>query len=128
MLSPVRYTQRKFRPGGTNGSIFSLIAATLGAGTLCFPYAIMVNGIGLGIILIIFGALISYYTGMLLVKAANSSGKNRFEDMADKLYGRRCKQVTNVLNLLCLCGFIMSYIVYVKSMLPNILLLFWTEE
>jgi amino acid permease len=88
----------------------------------------MVNGIGLGVFLIMLGAVISYYTGMLLVKAGVYSGKNRFEDIADKLYGRRCKQATNVLNLLCLCGFIMSYIVYVKSMLPNILLLFWTEE
>jgi len=32
MLSPVRYTQRKFRAGGTQGSVFSLVAATLGSG------------------------------------------------------------------------------------------------
>jgi amino acid permease len=29
------------RPGGQSGSVLSLIAATVGAGTLAFPYAIM---------------------------------------------------------------------------------------
>mmetsp|Transcript_9468 Transcript_9468/g.12690 ORF Transcript_9468/g.12690 Transcript_9468/m.12690 type:complete len:126 (+) Transcript_9468:307-684(+) len=125
MLSPVRYTQRKFRAGGTSGSIFSLIAATLGSGTISFAYAIAANGIILGAILIIVGALISYYTGMLLVHCSNVTGRHRYEDMAEKLYGKRCKNITSILNLLCLMGFIMTYIVYIKSMVPAILLLFY---
>ena len=40
LLSPSRYVQRKFRAGGTSGSIFSLVAATLGSGTISFAYAI----------------------------------------------------------------------------------------
>lgn len=88
----------------------------------------MVNGILLGSALIILGALISYYTGMLIVKVANETQCNRYEDFAQKLYGKRCRTVTSLLNLVCLMGFVMSYIVYVKSMLPQILLLFWTEE
>jgi len=71
MLSPGRYVKRKFRAGGISGSIFSLIAATLGSGTITFAYAIMVNGIILGILMILLGALISYYTGMLIVKVSN---------------------------------------------------------
>jgi amino acid permease len=67
MLSPMRYTQRKFRSGGTAGSTFSLIAVTLGTGTITFPYAVMMNGIVWGTMLILIGALVSYYTGMLLV-------------------------------------------------------------
>lgn len=70
MLSPVRYGRRKFRAGGTSGSVFSLIAATLGSGTISFPYAVMMNGYILGPLLIIMGACISYYTGMLIVKSA----------------------------------------------------------
>ena len=63
--------KRKFRAGGTSGSIFSLIAATLGAGTLTFSYAMMMNGIALGTVLILIGASFSYYTGMLLVKISD---------------------------------------------------------
>ena len=68
MLSPIRYGQRKFRPGGTSGSTFSLIAATLGSGTISFAYIVMKLGYALGPILIVLGACISYYTGMLIVK------------------------------------------------------------
>lgn len=114
MMSPVRFTQRKFRAGGTSGSVFSLIAATLGAGTLTFPYAVMENGIAWGTILIILGALISYYTGMLLVITSNHTKRHRYEDMAEALFGKRMAIFTSVMNLLCLMGFIMSYIVYVS--------------
>ena len=82
MLSPVRYGQRKFRAGGTSGSVFSLIAATLGSGTLTFPYAVMMNGYILGPIFIIMGAGISYYTGMLIVKCSEITGRTRYEDIA----------------------------------------------
>ena len=120
--------KRKFRAGGTSGSVFSLIAATLGAGTLTFSYAMMMNGIALGTILVMIGASFSYYTGMLLVKVANYTQVHRYEDFAFKLYGPRCRSITSVMNLLCLIGFIMSYIVYIKSMVPEILMIFWSEE
>ena len=74
------------------------------------------------------GACISYYTGMLLVKVSNKTQCNRYEDFADKLYGKRCKTITSIFNLACLIGFITSYIVYIKSMMPKILLLFINEN
>ena len=49
------------RKGETVPSIFNLIAATLGAGTITLPYIAAENGIVLAVILVIFGALISYY-------------------------------------------------------------------
>lgn len=90
------------------------MAATLGAGTLTFPYAIKENGVVWGAILVIFGALVSYYTGMLLVICSNHTNRHRFEDIADALFGRRMSIFTSIMNLLCLMGFIMSYIVYVS--------------
>jgi amino acid permease len=71
LLTPVRYASFKLRPGGQSGSVLSLIAATVGAGTLAFPYSIMQNGIAFGTFLIFMGAVISYYSGMLLVEASN---------------------------------------------------------
>ena len=67
MASPGRYIARKFHAGGLKGSIFTLIAATLGAGTLTMPYAVSLNGYVLGPILMALGALVSYYSGMLIV-------------------------------------------------------------
>jgi hypothetical protein len=61
LLSPARYVKRKFKAGGIKGSIFSLITAILGAGTVSLPYLGASTGIGLSAILIIFGALLSYF-------------------------------------------------------------------
>ncbi len=115
MMSPVRFTKRKFRAGGTNGSVFSLIAATLGAGTITFPYAMQQNGLIWGSILIIIGALVSYYTGMLIVTCTNATKKNRYEDIALHLFGRRMYIMTGVLNIICLGGFLLNYIVFVTT-------------
>jgi len=121
MMSPVRYGQRKFRAGGTSGSIFSLIAATLGSGTLSFAYAVMMNGYVLGPILILVGALLSYYTGMLIVKSSEHTDRTRYEDIALALYGKKVSIFTSILNLVCLIGFTFSYIVYVKKAIPGII-------
>lgn len=86
----------------------------MGAGTLTFSYAIKENGIAWGTLLIIFGALISYYTGMLLVTASNHTNRTRYEDIADQLAGKRFAFFTSLMNLLCLISFVMSYIVYVS--------------
>jgi len=112
--------QRKFRAGGTNGSIFSLVAATLGSGTIAFPYAVAANGLIWGNILIVLGALVSYFSGMLLVAVSAKTGTDRYEDMARKLYNRRVEKIVSILNIICLMGFTMSYIVFVKQTIPFI--------
>lgn len=121
MLSPVRFGQHKFRAGGTSGSVFSLIAATLGSGTISFAYAVMMNGYVLGPILIVCGALLSYYTGMLIVKCSVFTGKTRYEDIALSLYGKKASRITSALNLICLVGFVFTYIGYVKTAIPAII-------
>ena len=115
MIAPVRYASFKLRPGGQSGSVLSLIAATVGAGTLAFPYAILENGIAFGGALILFGALISYYSGMLLVEASNYTRKHRYEDISRALYGPKFSRFTSFCNLACLLGFAMSFIVYVSE-------------
>jgi hypothetical protein len=47
----------------------------------------MKNGFVLGPLIVTLGALLSYYTSMLLVKSADFTGKVRYEDIALQLYG-----------------------------------------
>lgn len=61
------FAKDTFEPGGVNGSIFSLISTIMGAGTLTMPYIFSLLGIGLGTLLVIIGAAISYHSGMLIV-------------------------------------------------------------
>lgn len=83
LLSPARYVKKKFRPGGVKGSIFTLITAILGSGTVTLPYLAAKNGIVLATLLIIFGAAISYFAGMLLVRCAEKVGSDKYEDFAN---------------------------------------------
>ena len=64
---PAQFVAKKFRAGGLKGSIFNLMAACLGAGILTLPYTVYANGMILGPLLILIAALLSYYTGYLLV-------------------------------------------------------------
>ncbi len=124
----MRYASFKLRPGGQHGSTMSLIAATVGAGNLAFPYAIMQNGICFGTFLIFMGALISYYSGMLLVEASNYTLKHKYEDIAYALYGKKFAKMTSICNLACLLGFAMSFIVYQKESIPLILENFLSKD
>ena len=56
-----------FAPGSVNSSVFTLVAATFGAGTITMPYVFCISGIGLGTLITISGACLGHYTGNLLV-------------------------------------------------------------
>jgi len=91
----------------------------MGAGTLSFAYVVMKLGYVLGPVLIILGAMVSYYSGMLIVKASEYTDRTRYEDIALYLYGTRVSRLISYLNLLCLIGFSMAYVTYVKKALPH---------
>jgi amino acid permease len=108
-----------------SSSIFNLIAATFDSGTICFAYAIAVNGYVLGPLLVLLGALQAYYTSYILVKCAERTGKTSYEEIALQLYGKRASVITSWLNLACLVGFTFSYIVYLKAAAGQIVELFF---
>ena len=78
----------------------------------------MMNGYILGPLLIIIGAIISYYTGMLIVKCAEHTGRDRYEDIALAMFGPKISILTSVLNLASLMGFTFSYIAFAKVAIP----------
>lgn len=119
ILSPIRYTRQTFRAGGTQGSIFSLVAATIGSGIVTFPYAIASNGVVFGTFLIVLGAVVSYFSGMLLVAVSTITKADRYEDMARTLYNKKVERLVSVLNIICLMGFCMSFLVFVKQTVPS---------
>lgn len=105
-------------PGSVESSVFGLVILCLGSGTLTFPYIFYENGLVFGILLISIGASISMYTGWLIVKTAEYCDATRYEDIAMKLYGRGMSRFTSVMILLTMLGFVIAYIVLLKSLLP----------
>ena len=116
--SPVRYIKKQIRPGGVKSSIFSLIILCLGAGTLSVPYVFYANGIVFGTILLILGAILSMYTGWLVVLCCHKLNASRYEDIAMATYGKRASFMTSLCMLACLVGFVVSYIVLVSFYFP----------
>jgi amino acid permease len=112
--SPARYMKKQIRPGGIKSSIFSLIILCLGAGTLAVPYVFFANGIFFGTILLLIGAGLSLYTGWLVVICCHKVNASRYEDIAMATYGLKASRMTSVCMLMCLIGFVVSYIVLVS--------------
>lgn len=49
------------------GSIVNLVSSTIGASTITIPYILAISGLLGGILWIIIGALLTFYSGRLLV-------------------------------------------------------------
>jgi amino acid permease len=75
MSNASSFLKETFEPGAVNASIFCLISTIMGAGTLTMPYIFSLLGVGLGALLIFIGALISFYSGMLIVKVSEITGR-----------------------------------------------------
>lgn len=122
LASPSRYVATKVKPGGIKGSIFNLIWGVLGTGMLTLPVVCLKNGIILGSILIILGALITMYCGMLIViwweKIPNCDSLEQITEFA---FGPKAKKIWIYSNIMALLGFWTSYIVVVKSLVPYLL-------
>ena len=62
---------------------------SLGAGTITIPYLYYENGLILGTILLFLGAGLSLYCGYLMAYAAEKTGGQSHEEIANALYGTR---------------------------------------
>jgi amino acid permease len=71
----------------------------------------------LGPILILIGAMISYYTGCLLVVCAERTKRSSYEDFAVRAYGPKCAKFSSIVMALSLIGFVITYIVLVYEKL-----------
>jgi amino acid permease len=111
-------TTRFFQKGSYFNTTVNFITGTMGFGNITLAYVLMKNGYFLGYLLIMLGGLLSYYTGMLIVKCAHLTGKNRYEDIALSIYGPKIAKLTSLLMLACLIGFCFPLIVYIKNAVP----------
>lgn len=99
-------------------SILSLVIICLGAGTLSIPFVFYKNGIVFGTILLAFAGYISYFTGYLVAICSEKVNAARYEDIAMATYGKKASRLTSFSMLACLVGFVISYIILLKGLLP----------
>lgn len=126
--SPTTYIQTNFKAGGMTGSVFTILASTVGAGVLSLPYAINLSGLYLGIGLFIFGMIVALYSCQLLVLAAEKTGKLTYESIAEELYGPGMRKFAEINMIISNYGTIIGYILLLKDLIPNAFALFGVDH
>mmetsp|Transcript_5280 Transcript_5280/g.7772 ORF Transcript_5280/g.7772 Transcript_5280/m.7772 type:complete len:500 (+) Transcript_5280:72-1571(+) len=111
-------------PGSIRSSIFTLLTSTVGSGVLALPYAAKNGGVIPTIILVLLGAISSYFTIWVLVTCAEESergGRNAartYQQLAYRCGGNRLLNVTKWILVVNLFGTTVAYLVVIATILP----------
>ena len=116
--SPGRYIKTKMRAGSSSASIFSLVVCCLGSGMLTIPYNFFENGFVLGSFFVLFGGLISSFTGYLIAYASDKTNGSCYEEIALATHGPAWQKFTSICMVPANMGFQITYIVLFKSFAP----------
>ena len=65
----------------------------------------------------------SWYTGILFIMCSDKVYSTRFEEIALKVYGPKVKRIASWAIILTMLGFSISFIVFIKAVIPQTLLL-----
>ena len=70
----------------------------------------------------------SWYVGMMFIGCAEKTNSTRYEDFAEQSLGPFWAKVTGWVNVVCLIGFGASYIVFIKLLIPHVLIVLFYSE
>lgn len=88
-----------FADDSTFGCVVNIGAATLGVGSLAFPYAISQVGIIPSILLILLAAWSSRYSIRILLELVSRTDADSFEELGEQAYGWWGKLFTQITML-----------------------------
>ncbi len=91
---------------------------------MTLPSVTLSMGIVWGNLAIIFGAIISMYSGLLLISCAVKTNSDRYEDFALAAYGEKASKATSWLVQISLLGVVISYITLIKELIPTVISIF----
>lgn len=119
--SPVMFFRQRFSAGSIKGSVFTLVVAIVGAGTLSVPLAVEKAGLLLGGILFVLGGFLAFFSLRLLIISSELAGIKSYSGIALALYGPWADIFAQTCLLLNLYGTSISYMVASGSMLSKVL-------
>lgn len=108
---PLRYTRHAYDTNGVPwiSSLFNLTNTAIGAGSLALPYVLHQCGLVIGLFLIMFVAIFSWFSLYFLTVARNLSRKKSFIGVAQAAYGSRGEKVASLAMFLLLLGPLSAY-------------------
>lgn len=98
--------QRAFSPishGSIRGSVFNLCCIAIGAGCLTLPYAMYLSGLLMGLIILVCGAFIGYWSLNNLVLTSKAVKSTNYMVVCERAVGKWlgvCLEIIIVLYLL----------------------------
>jgi len=107
------------RPGSLRVSIFTLVTTAIGAGVLSLPYAVKELGVGLGMIMMVIGACLAYYSLNLLSICGRKTHILNYGELIHHLYGQTGATLMNYVIVFYCFGSITAYQVIASQLLPS---------
>ena len=110
--------QRLVDPGTQEQSALAIVVICLGVGLTSAFYVFYACGLILGISLFAAGVTTTGLVAWSLIRCADHYQCNIMEEIAHKTYGDKMAKFTTLMVLLCQLGFVISFVVLIKTMLP----------
>lgn len=98
------YLENKVQPGSIKGSVFTLLAAIVGAGILALPYAFMQSGLVGAVLLTVICGAFAFYSIHLLIISTGVTGHMSYQALAAYCGGPRLLLLTKIALLFNLFG------------------------
>ncbi|KAL6074452.1 amino acid transmembrane transporter [Balamuthia mandrillaris] len=104
--------------GGVLASIFVLLSATLGAGSLALPYAVRECGLALALFLLLLGSSAAFYSIHLLTWTSRLTGRQTYEELVEHVFGRKVEVLLELSIIVFGWGSTVAYMVAIGDTLP----------
>lgn len=106
-------------PGTTQNAVLTIYALSACTGVLPVFYIIYANGALIGFILLLGTAAITGVVSWMLSQAADYYNARTCEEIALRASGPRLAAITSVVMICAQVGFVIGYMVVLKTLLPE---------
>ena len=123
LKSPIIMIEKKIQPGSIKGSVFNLLVAIIGAGSLSLPMAMNMGGLGFGVLMIlVFGVLAFFSLHMLVISCTVIGDADwSYKSIATRVGGHKFSAFVQGLLMLNLYGTTISYIIASGFMISKVM-------
>jgi len=103
--------------GSLWGTTFNMCAAILGAGVLSLPHAVAAMGIVPALVMLLFTAVATHYSVVLLVVTIGATGTKSFEDLTHTVFGPINGRLVELSIVVFQLGTLIAYTIAVGDIL-----------
>ena len=103
--------------GSRWGTTFNMCSAILGAGALSLPHAVAAMGVIPAVVLLLFTAVATHYSIILLIHAITASNTKSFEDLTQQVFGKINGLLVELAIIIFQYGTLVAYTVAIGDIL-----------